>query len=129
MILHLDTHTFLWFVWDDPRLPESVFDAIEDPANTVCVSVVSLWEIAIKSSLGKLSIELPLADFFAKNVDGNGFRTLPLTRTHLLSVHRLPFHHRDPFDRLLIAQSLTDGMTFVSGDTQVGAYGVPVLWN
>ena len=129
MILHLDTHTFLWFAWGDTPLPVTTRGFITDPANTVYVSIVSLWEIAIKSSLGKLDIKLPLADFFANNVDGNGFRVLPVTRAHLIAVYTLPFHHRDPFDRLLIAQSLADGMTFVSGDVQMGAYGVPLLWN
>lgn len=128
MILHLDTHAFLWFVWDDPRLPASVSDAIEDPANTVFVSVVSLWEIGLKSSIGKLAVKLPLDDFFAENVDGNGFQVLPITRAHIIRVHSLPFHHRDPFDRLLIAQSLADGMTFVSDDSQAAAYGVPLRW-
>ncbi|MBC8140362.1 MAG: type II toxin-antitoxin system VapC family toxin [Armatimonadetes bacterium] len=128
MILHLDTHTFLWFAWGDTRLPVATRNHITDPANTVCVSIVSLWEIALKSSPSKLTVELPLADFFTKNVDGNGFGVLPVTRAHLLAVHGLPFHHRDPLDRLLIAQSLSDSMTFVSGDAQIAAYGVPVLW-
>ncbi|MBC7804784.1 MAG: hypothetical protein H7145_01415 [Akkermansiaceae bacterium] len=85
----------------------------------------------MKNSLKKLALELPLADFFIKSVGGNGFRVLPVTRTHLLTAHSLPLSSPWPLrpSRLLIAQSLADGMTFVSGDAQVPAYGVALLWD
>lgn len=83
----------------------------------------------MKSSLGKLAIALPLDEFFERNVDGNGFRVLPITRAHLQTVYTLPFHHRDPFDRLLIAQSITESMTFVTDDAQITAYSIACLWD
>lgn len=129
MNLHLDTHSFLWYVWDASRLTEAVATAIEDPNNTVYVSIVSLWEIALKSSLGKLTLELPIADFFDKHVDGNGFLLLPVTRPHLHTLYNLPFHHRDPFDRLLIAQSVTEGMVFVTHDAEAAKYAVTCMWD
>ncbi len=127
MNLLLDTHAFLWYVRDDPQMSEKVTDAIEDPANRVVSIIVSLWEITIKSSLGKLDLEIPIADFFRENVDNNGFQTLAVSLSHLVTTHDLPFHHRDPFDRMLIAQATTESMTFATNDGEARKYAVTCL--
>ena len=127
MNLLLDTHVFLWYIADDPRLPDPWGAAIEEPGNVVFVSIVSLWEITVKSSLGKLIVALPLDTFISKNVAGNGFALLPIAPRHLATLHGLPFHHRDPFDRLLLAQCLADNLVFVTSDSEAAKYPVPRL--
>lgn len=124
----LDTHSLIWYAQNNPKLSATANLAIEDSNNAIYISIVSLWEITIKNSLGKFTLDQPIADFFADNVEGNGFSVLSIERTHLLTVHALPFHHRDPFDRLLIAQSLTENMIFLSTDAAMDAYGVNRLW-
>lgn len=124
----LDTHSFLWFVWGDARMSVAARAFIGRADTEIYVSIVSLWEIAIKSSIGKLILDRPIGDFFTDYIEGNGFLILPIERAHLLTVHALPFHHRDPFDRLLVAQSLTDSLTFLSGDVAMDGYGVNRLW-
>ena len=90
--------------------------------------MASIWEMAIKAGIGKLNLTRPFADFLTDRLDGNGFDTLPIERIHAVQIATLPLHHRDPFDRLLIAQSLTDGMPLVSADAVFDAYGVSRLW-
>lgn len=124
----LDTHSLLWYAQDNPKLSATANLAIEATSNTIFVSVASLWEITIKNSIGKLTLDQPIADFFADNVEGNGFLVLRVERAHLLTVHTLPFHHRDPFDRLLVAQSLVESLTFLSADPVMDTYGVTRLW-
>ena len=106
----LDTHAFLWFVWGDSRMSAAARAFMNRPDATIYISVASLWEIAIKNSLNKLALNEPIADFFTNQADGNGFIVLPIERAHLLTVHTLPLHHRDPFNRLIAAQSLTEAM-------------------
>ena len=106
--LLLDTHTFLCFTEGNPRLSTIARGHIEDPANVKWISIASLWEIAIKVAIGKLSLTLSLPDLFMVGVSGNGLRVLSIEQTHILQTTKLPFHHRDPFDRLLVAQSLMD---------------------
>ena len=128
MRLLLDTHTLRWFLTSDPSLSLRARGSIEDAANVSHVSAVSLWEVAVKFALGKLKLPAPYADIFPAQLQLNGFDLLPMTAGHCASLLTLPFHHRDPFDCLLLAQAKVEGMTLVTDDGQFGPYGVPVLW-
>lgn len=128
MNLLLDTHAFLWFCDGNASLSDPARAAIEDEANAVFVSQATAWEVAIKVSLGKLKLAVPYADLFPRAVVENGFRELATDFGHFQKLLTLPFHHRDPFDRLLVAQALTEGMTILTRDTHFSAYGVPVFW-
>ena len=92
------------------------------------VSAASLWEVAIKTALGKLKLPAPYADIFPRQLETNGFGLLPIAPAHCAALLTLPFHHRDPFDRLLLAQAKAEGMTLVTDDGQFGSYSVPLLW-
>ena len=124
----LDSHTFLWFVLDDPQLSRSAKSLIEDPATGVFVSPASYWEIAIKVRLGKLDLQSSYDDFMQRGIVGNAFSVLPVEPKHTSLLTTLPFHHRDPFDRLLVAQALVETMRIVSCDQQLDAYGVQRAW-
>jgi len=126
--LLLDTHAFLWFVFDDERLSETVAALIEDPAIEKILSIASLWEIAIKVSLGKLELGTSLDRFFATEIEGRDLELLAITNAHLIRVAGLPFHHRDPFDRLIIAQAAIEGLPIATGDSCFTPYGVMVAW-
>jgi PIN domain nuclease of toxin-antitoxin system len=128
MRLLLDTHALLWFLEDSPRLNPRAKAAIEYSGNEALVSLASLWEIAIKSKLGKLELTEPFQVLFPAQLDINGFAQLPIQVAHLHELERLPEVHRDPFDRLLIAQARTENLTLVSADRHYSAYGVPLLW-
>jgi len=124
----LDTHTFLWFVLDSPDLSQRARYAIEDPSVGVFVSVASLWEMAIKSSLDKLQLPIPFEQFIPHHIYLNRMRILPIGVVHLQHVHNLPFHHRDPFDRLLIAQSQVESMPIIGRDATFDRYGIQRIW-
>ena len=126
--LLLDTHAFLWWLDGDPRLPAVRRQQLLNPDAEVYVSAVSAWEIAIKSALGKLPGADDVARDVAHAVRGQGFRELPMLFSHAHMTGRLPGHHRDPFDRLLIAQGLVEDMAIISIDTAFDAYGVERLW-
>ena len=126
--LLLDTHAFLWFVFDDERLSETVAASIADPAIEKILSIASLWEIAIKVSLGKLELGTSLERFFATEIEGRDLELLAITNAHLIRVAGLPFHHRDPFDRLIIAQAAIEGVPIATGDACFAPYGVMVAW-
>lgn len=111
----LDTHVLLWWLADDARLPASARAAIADPANEVLVSVVSLWEMAVKARIGKLVADM---DEILAAVTAGGFTRLGITDAHLHALMGLAAHHRDPFDHLLIAQALAEGAVFCSVDAQ-----------
>ena len=128
MTLLLDTHTFLWFNLGDQRLKASARALIEDPAHAKWVSPASYWEIAIKIRLGKYALPQPYEEFMAKAIDGNGFVILPVEPKHTAVLTTLPFHHRDPFDRLIIAQAMVEGFDVVSGDAVFDSYPVKRLW-
>lgn len=123
MKLLLDTHTLLWWMDDPGQITESARDVIADPVNTVFVSAVVAWEIAIKRALGKLTIPGDLR----QRISDSGFTTLPISVEHCLATESLPSFHRDPFDRLLIAQSFLEDAIVVSRDEQFVAYGVPII--
>lgn len=123
MKLLIDTHIFLWFILDDPRLTPELFDLLEAD-HDVFVSIASLWEIAIKNSLNKLRLPGEFNPFIEEQVQINDFKILDINYKHLDLITRLEFHHRDPFDRLLIAQSITETMPIVSLDAQFKYYPV-----
>ena len=122
MKLLLDTHVFLWFIMGSALLSADTRALIEDEKNRKFISVASLWEIAIKSSIGKLSLSAPFDQLIAQQLSLNGFELLPIEVSHLAAVTTLPFHHRDPFDRLLIAQALAENMPIVSSDPAFDTY-------
>ena len=124
MKILLDTHVLLWWLADDARLSASARAAIAAPENEVLVSVVSLWEMAVKARIGKLVADM---DEILAAVAAGGFTRLGITDAHLHALMGLPAHHRDPFDHLLIAQALAEGAVFCSVDEAVGKYGVEVL--
>jgi PIN domain nuclease of toxin-antitoxin system len=128
MSLLLDTQALLWFLLDDPRLSSTAHKSITDADMSVYVSPASIWEIAIKISLGKYAIPMPFAAFWTKELHTNDFSLLPITIPHAARVADLPFHHRDPFDRLLIAQALEDDIPIVSNDNAFDHYGVKRIW-
>lgn len=128
MILLLDTHSSLWFWWDDPQLSAGARTLISEAANRKLVSPGSAWELAIKVSLKKLDIGGSYRGFFHQHMVQNNFEWLPITDEHMAVVAELPFHHRDPFDRLLIAQAIVEGMPIVSSDSVFDSYGIERLW-
>jgi len=128
MNLLLDTHTFLWFWWDDPQLSEPAKEAICEPSNRKLISTASCWEVAIKVSLKKLDIGGPFRGFIHQHMVRNSFELLQITDEHLAGLVDLPFHHRDPFDRMLAAQALWEDMPIVSGDSQLDAYSITRIW-
>ena len=130
MNLLLDTHTFLWLVVGSPNLSTVAQTALSDPGNALFLSVVSVWELAIKASSPKQKLKLsdPLDIYIAKWATTYQLILLPIQTTHALTVGQLPHHHRDPFDCLLLAQALVEGMTLVSGDGKFAPYPITILW-
>lgn len=128
MRLLLDTHMFLWFLLNDPQLSATARDLIVDPYNAIEVSPATYWEIAIKISLGKYSLPEPYGIFIEREIAINDFRVLPIEPKHTAILTNLPFHHRDPFDRLLIAQAIVEGIPILSDDEAFDAYPVTRLW-
>jgi PIN domain nuclease of toxin-antitoxin system len=126
--LLLDTHAMLWFVWDDSRLSARARTMIEDANNRKLVSVASCWEIAVKAGLGKLEIGESSRSFLPREIARNNFELLPISLDHATMVEGLAAHHRDPFDRLLIAQAMVEGLSFVSRDAVFDQYHVTRLW-
>jgi len=122
--LLLDTHAALWWLADDERVGEEATAQLLDDTNQVLLSAAVVWEVAIKRSLGKL--EAP--DDFATILLGAGVLPLAVSVEHAARVERLPWHHRDPFDRLLVAQATIERATLVSRDDRLHAYGVPLVW-
>jgi PIN domain nuclease of toxin-antitoxin system len=128
MKLLLDTHAFLWFIAGDLQLSNVARLAIEDTDNQSFVSAASAWEIAVKVSLGKLRLADPYEVLLPREIRDNGFTYLPIELGHTAGVVALPFHHRDPFDRLLVAQAMSEQMAVVSIDAALDAYGVQRVW-
>jgi PIN domain nuclease of toxin-antitoxin system len=128
MRLLLDTHVMLWWHDQPVRLTEAAYSAISDPSNDVFLSVVNGWEIQIKAQLDKLTLPKPLRVLFHEEQATNGFGLLPVTLEHVYTLDSLPLHHRDPFDRLLIAQAHREGLTLVTHDPKFAAYSVSLLW-
>jgi PIN domain nuclease of toxin-antitoxin system len=127
MRLLLDTHIFIWLIDGNPNLSQTARQAIEDENNTLHLSIVSLWEITIKTSLGKLELAIPLEQIVINFILPSGIKILPIHIPHLLLLQTLPFHHRDPFDRLLISQAKSETLTLVSQDRMFEQYEVDIL--
>jgi PIN domain nuclease of toxin-antitoxin system len=128
MRLLLDTNAFLWMALGSQDLSPTAGRAIADGGNEKRLSVVSLWEIAIKTGIGKLELREPFADFLARVNTMRMLERVPVADAHLLAYAALPMHHRDPFDRMLVAQALSEDFTLVSSDPALDAYGVRRLW-
>lgn len=127
MRLLLDTHIFIWFVLSPDKLSPTALAAIQDPNNQIFVSLVSAWEMSIKSGLGKMHLTQPIESFFEDQAQHNQFDILPITLAHIAAVESLPRHHGDPFDRLLIAQSMTEAMPLISADHAFDAYSLTLI--
>jgi PIN domain nuclease of toxin-antitoxin system len=128
MRLLLDTHVFLWWINDGPELSAKARATIRKGQNECFLSVASAWEMAIKSSTGKLVLSQPLERFIPEQLAANGFRLLEIDFRHAAKVETLPFHHRDPFDRLIVAQAMSEKMPIVSADAALSEYGIKRIW-
>ena len=127
MKILLDTHIFIW--WDrDPSLLSATAKAFcDDPENTLVLSIASVWEMQIKSQIGKMELRLPLRELIQSQQEINGIELLPVSLEHVLALQYLPIHHKDPFDRLLIAQARSENLTMITADRRIAAYDVPVI--
>jgi PIN domain nuclease of toxin-antitoxin system len=126
--LLLDTHALLWFLGGSDRLSAHARAIIEDLSNTRLFSVAGAWEIAIKASLGKLSLSTPFPQLVPGQLYANAIELLPIHPEHMAALISLPFHHRDPFDRMLVAQAAIEGAALVSADPALDAYGIQRIW-
>ncbi len=127
MDILLDTHALVWFLNGDKKLSRIVKDSIENPDNLKFISIASIWEIAIKISLNKFGFPKGFEDFL-RLVDDNGFEILPISFEHALTVSSLEFIHKDPFDRLIVAQGICEDLTIATKDNFVEQYKVRILW-
>jgi PIN domain nuclease of toxin-antitoxin system len=128
MSLLLDTHAFLWFVWDDANLSATAKSLVVDPKRQKFISAATYWEIAIKVCIGKLDLGEPFGPFMRREIARNNFTILAISVDHAEVVAALPQHHKDPFDRMLIAQGIIEKMPIVSIDAVFDAYPVIRLW-
>lgn len=124
----LDTHAFLWWIVDDPRLSDRAREVIGDGQNELLLSSASGWEIAIKARLGRLGLPEDLESFIVEQMAVNSVYGLPIRMSHALHIHQLPDHHRDPFDRLLIAQAQLEDLPILTADPQIARYGIRTVW-
>jgi PIN domain nuclease of toxin-antitoxin system len=128
MKILLDTHTFLWWIADDQKLSGRAREIISDGGNELFLSAAAGWEIAIKVQIGRLKLPEEPIRFILDQMRINAIQSLPIQMNHALHVSTLPQHHRDPFDRLLIAQAQLEGLPVLSSDHQLGNYQVEVIW-
>lgn len=128
MRLLLDTHVLLWWHNEPARLTETSYNAMSNLDNEIFLSVVNGWEIQIKAQLGRLTLSKPLSAILQQEQATNDFRLLPVTMDHVYALDHFPLHHRDPFDRLLMAQAHQEGLTLVTHDPKLSAYSMPLLW-
>jgi PIN domain nuclease of toxin-antitoxin system len=124
----LDTHTFIWFIEGKPLLSARAREIIEAPQTDLVLSVASIWEAAIKFSIGKLTLSQPFAILIPAELRANDIPILDIAFVHVSRLTTLPFHHRDPFDRMLIAQAMAENLPIISIDTIFDAYGVARIW-
>lgn len=124
----LDTHTFVWWVENSPQLSMKAKKTIENRDNECYLSLVSSWELAIKSSIGKLKLSIPVAEYIPQHLAANDFQQLNISFRHIAKIETLEFHHRDPFDRLLVAQTIEEKMSLISADKTFDLYNVPRVW-
>lgn len=124
----LDTQAFLWWVTDDPRLSPRARGIMSDGENHLFLSAASAWEIAIKARLGRLTIPEPIATFVSAQLAENAIEGLPIGLSHAFQVYSLPDHHRDPFDRMLVAQSQLENLPILTGDPLIAQYLAETIW-
>ena len=124
----LDTHTLIWFLTGDKKLSDKARHLIDNPDNRKFLSIASLWEIAIKVSLGKLALNKPFEKLFPEQLHFNRIEILDITVDNLIKLTTLPFHHRDPFDRLIVAQALVERLPVIGADVIFDAYGINREW-
>ena len=124
----LDTHTFVWLDSDSSQLPAKAHSIIAESDNNVFLSLVSVWEMQIKARLGKLNLRVPLENIIRDQQQTNAVQLLPIMLDHILALDNLPNHHKDPFDRLLIAQAQVEQMSLITKDPQIAQYPVTVVW-
>ncbi len=124
----LDTHAFIWLDTQPEKLSKTAMDICQDTNNQMYLSMASLWEMQIKVQLGKLKLKIPLADMLTVQQQENDLNVLNIALPHIYQLQALPFHHNDPFDRLIIAQSVLENMTLISVDEKFKAYDISVLW-
>jgi PIN domain nuclease of toxin-antitoxin system len=124
----LDTHSFLWWVHGDDRVSDTAREIISDEDNEIFFSVASAWEIAIKAGVGKLDIPRGPERFIARHTKLNDFAVLPIDLRHALGVYELPDHHRDPFDRMLVAQARAEEIPVLTSDPEIARYPVETMW-
>ena len=124
----LDTHAFLSFMVDDPRLSSTAKKIFMDSDNNLFLSIASVWEMAIKSGLKKLKLPLPIDQYIATRTKDHNIVLLDLTVEHIAVVENLPYHHKDPFDRLLISQCISENLPILSSDRLFSAYPIPTVW-
>jgi len=127
MKILLDTHTFLWFLAGASELSKQARAHIENPENEKYISIASFWEISIKNSLGKLTLDIPFIELKTEAIKNN-FQILPISFEDTLQLNTLPFHHRDPFDRIIISQAKENNLTLLSCDNNFGQYDINLLW-
>ena len=128
MRILLDTHPMLWWLADDPRLSDVAREILVNGRNQLVWSLASSWEIAIKVGIGRLRLARPLPELFAEIVSGQGVELLPITHDHCTVLGSLPLAHRDPFDRMLLAQARAEGLPILSADAKLSRYDVDVRW-
>lgn len=128
MKLLLDTHTFIWWSGEPDKLSPEALARCQDASNRVLLSVTSVWEMQIKHQLGKLRLTLPLGDLISEQRKINHIEVLPITLPHVLALESLPFHHKDPFDRLLVAQANIESAVLVTKDPAFEEYPVKLIW-
>ncbi len=128
MRILLDTQAFLWMLSGAADFSSKARKLVADPDNELFLSLASVWEIAIKSSIGKLKIAEPIATFIPAQMQANGIEQLDISFRHVARVAVLPFHHRDPFDRLLVCQAVEEGLVLLSADAVFDRYKVPRIW-
>lgn len=128
MKLLLDTHAFIWMNTQPNRLSHTVRQLCQSGEHDFYLSIASPWEIQIKQQLGKLSLGMPLEQLVTQNIEQNNIQLLPIDLKHIQHLQKLPPHHNDPFDRMMIAQALVEKMSILSIDSAFSAYAVPVIW-
>ncbi len=124
----LDTHCFLWAILDAPRLSSRAGQIVRDGRNELLLSVASIWEIILKAQIGRLQFPRPAADFLKIQIVVNRIRVLPIGLADALRLEGLPLHHRDPFDRMLVAQAMEEGVPILSANAALQAYGAEIIW-
>ncbi len=129
MRILIDTHVFIWWTSDSQKLSSGVYNLLTDSSTEAILSVVSIWEMQIKLSLGKLQFKIPLPELVEDEIKRNRIELLQLDVSHIYALSDLPLHHRDPFDRLLIAQSMSEKLEIVSVDEKFDMYGVQRFWS